>query len=347
MTPQTAPAAAVKRTLRVGVPIDRAFRALTENMGTWWPASHHIGKAPFAEIVVEPRVSGRWFERDGSGKECDWGRVLVWNPPKQIVLSWQLQPDWQYSADMSRASEVSFEFIGEGPEMTRLEFEHRHIERHGEGWENLRKGVDSPGGWTGVLAQYECSLTGKNGAQTLSPEEREYAIAELESSHAEFLDVTRGLTPAQWNFKPAPDRWSAAECSEHIGVIEELAFQRITGKALKEPADPTKRKTIRFSDPGILRAGSERVQKLQAPESVQPSGRWETPDEMLQNLLVLRARTIEFVKTTQEDLRNHFLDHPAFQTLDAYQWVLLISGHMRRHTGQILEVKADLKFPKA
>jgi uncharacterized protein YndB with AHSA1/START domain len=161
MTPQTAPVADVKRTLRIGVPIDHAFRVLTEKMGAWCPASHHIAKTPFAEIVVEPRVGGRWFERDSKGAECDWGHVLVWDPPKHLVVSWQLQPDWQYSADMSKASEVSFEFVAGGPAATRLEFEHRHLERHGEGWENLRNGVDAPGGWTGVLAQFECLLTGK------------------------------------------------------------------------------------------------------------------------------------------------------------------------------------------
>jgi uncharacterized protein YndB with AHSA1/START domain len=107
-------------------------------------------------------VGGRWFERDSNGAECDWGHVLVWDPPKQLVVSWQLQPDWQYSADTSKASEVSFEFVAEGAAATRLEFEHRHLERHGEGWENLRKGVDAPYGWTGVLAQFECLLTGKN-----------------------------------------------------------------------------------------------------------------------------------------------------------------------------------------
>ena len=155
MAPQTAPAAAVKRTLHLGVPIDRAFRVLTEKMGTWWLASHHIARTPFADIVVEPHAGGRWFERDADGVECDWGRVLLWNPPKQLVLAWHLQPDFQYSADASQASEVSFEFIPEGPEATRLEFEHRHIERHGEGWEKLRAGVDSPGGWTCILAEFE------------------------------------------------------------------------------------------------------------------------------------------------------------------------------------------------
>ena len=127
MAPQTAPTAAVRRTLRVGVPIDFAFRMLTEKMGTWWPASHHIGKVPFAEVIVEPRVGGKWMERGGGGEECQWGTVLAWDPPKQVVFSWQLQADWTFSTDMSRASEVAFTFFAEGPEMTRLEFEHRHF----------------------------------------------------------------------------------------------------------------------------------------------------------------------------------------------------------------------------
>lgn len=158
MTPETARMATVKRTLHVNVPIEFAFRMMTQKMATWWPATHHIGKTPFAEIVVEPHTGGRWFERDVAGAECDWGRVLTWNPPKQLVVSWHLQADWTFDPDMSRASEVSFEFIAEGPEATRLEFEHRHIERHGEGWQKVFAGVDSPGGWTVVLAQFADTL---------------------------------------------------------------------------------------------------------------------------------------------------------------------------------------------
>ena len=154
MTPEppTATATALKKTLHVAVPIDRAFRVLTEKMHTWWPVTHHIGQAPFAEIVVEPYAGGRWFERSADGQECDWGRVLVWEPPKRIVFSWNLQSDWKYSPDMSRASEVSFEFTTEGPESTRLELEHRHIDRHGQGWERIRQGVDA--GWMEVLSPY-------------------------------------------------------------------------------------------------------------------------------------------------------------------------------------------------
>lgn len=145
----------VRRTVHVNVPVERAFRVFTEKMGTWWPTTHHIAKTPFVEVVVEPYAGGRWFERDASGKECDWGRVLVWEPPKHVVVSWHLQPDWQYNADPALASEVSLMFFAEGPGATRLELEHRHIERHGENWEKLRQGVDSPGGWTQVLGGYE------------------------------------------------------------------------------------------------------------------------------------------------------------------------------------------------
>jgi uncharacterized protein YndB with AHSA1/START domain len=164
MTPEPARTATVKRTLHVNAPIEHAFRVLAQRMGTWWPASHHIGKAPFTEVVVEPRAGGRWFERDAEGAECDWGRVLVWMPPKQLVMAWHLQTDWKYSPDAARASEVSFEFIAEGPEKTRVEFEHRHFERHGEGWEKMREAVDAPGGWTGVLAEYEKSIAGGGSA---------------------------------------------------------------------------------------------------------------------------------------------------------------------------------------
>lgn len=339
--------ATVRRTLRVNVPIDRAFRVLTEKMGTWWPASHHIGKTPFTEIVVEPRAGGRWFERGAAGTECDWGRVLVWEPPKRLILAWHLQPDWQYSTDPARASEVAFEFIAEGPEATRLEFEHRHIERHGEGWERLFGEVDSPGGWTGVLAEYDSSVTGQGKSGALSQAERELAVAELAGSLEAFLEATKGLAPAQWKFKPAAGRWSIAECAEHVGVVEDLVYRLIKEKALKVPPDPEKRKSIRYSDPAILRAGIDREPKLSAPESVFPPARWTTPEEILQNVLALQARTAEFVKTTQEDLRNHFLTHPAFGVLDTYQWVLLIAAHMRRHTAQIQEVKSHPDFPRS
>jgi uncharacterized protein YndB with AHSA1/START domain len=159
MTPEPAPmAAAITRTLQINVPIEKAFQVFTQGMAMWWPPTHHIAKQPFTEIVVEPRIGGRWFERDAEGAECDWGRVLVWEPPKRLIVSWNLQSDWKFDPDLGRASEVALEFISEGPEKTRLEFEHRRIERHGADYERVRAGVDSPGGWTMVLAQYATAI---------------------------------------------------------------------------------------------------------------------------------------------------------------------------------------------
>lgn len=144
----------VRKTIKVEAPIERAFAVFTEKMGTWWPATHHIAKEPFVAVVIEPRSGGRWFERDAQGSECQWGGVLAWEPPKRVVLSWHLGPDWKYDPDKAKASEVEFLFIAEGPKNTRVELTHSHFERHGEGWQAILAGVDSPGGWTGVLAPY-------------------------------------------------------------------------------------------------------------------------------------------------------------------------------------------------
>ena len=154
MAPQTAPTAAVKRTLHLNVPIEHAFRVFTERMGSWWPASHHVGETPFQDILIDPRAGGRWYEVNVKGEECLWGTVLAWEPPKRVVLSWHLQPDWSFSPDMARASEVALEFVAEGLEKTRVEFEHRHLERHGAGWEKLREQVGAEGGWPMILEQY-------------------------------------------------------------------------------------------------------------------------------------------------------------------------------------------------
>ena len=182
--------------------------------------------------------------------------------------------------------------------------------------------------------------------QTLSPAEREHAVAELESSRTAFLEATNGLSEAQWNFKPAPDRWSIAECAEHIGVTETFILSLITEKALKGPAEPEKRSMVQGKDSTMMTMAVDRSAKFKAPEAIQPTRRWATSGEITKNVLENRTRTIDFVSTTQEDLRDHFMDHPVFKTLDTYQWILLTSGHMRRHTAQILEVKADPNFPR-
>jgi len=159
MTPEPALTASFKKTMNVNVPIDRAFKVFTEKMGAWWPASHHVGGTPFRDILIDQRTGGRWYEINADGQECIWGSVLAWEPPKKVVLSWHLQPDWSFSPDLAKASEVALEFIAEGPEKTRLEFEHRHLERHGAGWEKMREQVGAPGGWPIIL---ECFIQAAN-----------------------------------------------------------------------------------------------------------------------------------------------------------------------------------------
>lgn len=184
--------------------------------------------------------------------------------------------------------------------------------------------------------------------ETLTKEERDKAVAELEGSKKVFLDATKGLSPAQWSFKAGPDRWSIAECADHIALSEAFILGRVTDGVLKTPLTPEKRSVTAGKDEKIVIMLQDRSFKAKAPEPLDPTKTVMTPAESVKKFLEGRAKTEEFIKTTQEDLRDHMFDHPvpAIGTLDGYQWVLLISGHTRRHTLQILEVKADPNFPK-
>jgi hypothetical protein len=185
-------------------------------------------------------------------------------------------------------------------------------------------------------------------APTLTSDERDRAVAEFEGSRKMFLDATKGLSPEQWNFKSAPERWSVSECAEHIALSEGFIFGLVTERVLKMPATPEKRDAVKGKDELIVKMLQDRSHKATAPEPLDPTKRPMTPEESVKLFLDSRTKTIDFIKTTQEDLRDHFFDHPvpAIGTLDGYQWLLLISGHTRRHTLQILEVKADPNFPK-
>jgi uncharacterized protein YndB with AHSA1/START domain len=143
-----------RATLRVAVPVEQAFQVFTEQMGSWWPADHHIGQAPLAQVVVEPRAGGRWFEVGADGAECPWGRVLAWGPPDHVALAWHLDPRFEYDPDESRASRVDVHFRPVGPAMTAVELVHSGLERHGAGWQLLRDAIASPEGWPAVVASY-------------------------------------------------------------------------------------------------------------------------------------------------------------------------------------------------
>jgi uncharacterized protein YndB with AHSA1/START domain len=149
----------VIKSVRVKAPRERAFSVFVEQMETWWPATHHITKEPFELIVVEPRVGGRWYERSASGAECDWGTVLGWDPPNSVRLSWHVgpghdSPDWVADMDMAKASEVEVRFTPLEPDMTIVELIHSKLERHGEGWEQLRAIFDGPGAWVAILEAF-------------------------------------------------------------------------------------------------------------------------------------------------------------------------------------------------
>jgi|SRR5215469_7440524 len=144
---------AVQSTVTVAVPIQTAFRVFTEGFDTWWPRTHHIAQVDLAEAVLERREGGRWYERGVDGSECEWGRVLAWEPPNRVVLSWHINGRWQYDADPTRASEVEVRFWAKGPRETVVELRHQHLERHDDG-RTLRDEVSGEGGWNGILQQF-------------------------------------------------------------------------------------------------------------------------------------------------------------------------------------------------
>jgi uncharacterized protein YndB with AHSA1/START domain len=137
----------VNTSIVVDAPVALAFTVFTEDMASWWPADHHVLQAPLASMVFEPRVGGRVYDVGEDGSECQWARVLVHEPPHRVVFSWNVSPQWQIEPDPARTSEVEVRFVSEAAGRTRVELEHRHLDRHGEGWENLRDAVQSPGGW--------------------------------------------------------------------------------------------------------------------------------------------------------------------------------------------------------
>ena len=141
--------APVRYTVTVPILPERAFTLFTQGFNSWW-IGHHIGQADLAEAVIEPRADGRWYERGVDGSECDWGKVLVYEPPWRLVLTWQINAEWKFDPDLSRASEVEVRFT-EANGQTTVDFEHRHIERLGAGAEELAKSVGSADGWPAIL----------------------------------------------------------------------------------------------------------------------------------------------------------------------------------------------------
>jgi DinB family protein len=200
-------------------------------------------------------------------------------------------------------------------------------------------GQSSPGPQT---AQATAAPSG-----TLTKEERDRAIEYLRQTQKDFLASMKGVSEAQWKFKAAPDRWSIAETAEHIAVAEQTIWDLVSGKIMKSPATPEKRAEVQGKDEIILTKIPDRSRKAQAPERLKPTGRWATQAALVKDFEATRAKEIEYIAETKEDLRSHFEEHPALKTMDAYQWLIFNGAHCKRHTAQILEVKADPNYPKS
>ena len=144
----------VRKQVVVDVPIAQAFTVFTQRFGDFKPPEHNLLATPITETVFEPRVGGHIYDRAVDGSECRWARILVYEPPARVVFSWDIGPQWQVETDPQMTSEVEVRFVAESAKSTRVELEHRHIERHGPGWPAVADGVDGDAGWPLYLARY-------------------------------------------------------------------------------------------------------------------------------------------------------------------------------------------------
>jgi uncharacterized protein YndB with AHSA1/START domain len=140
-------------TLTVNAPIDKAFRIFTASFDKWWPHEYHIGRSDVAEVVLEPGAGGRWYERGVDGSECDWGRVLAWEPPDRLVFTWQINGEWQFDPDPAHASEIEVRFTADGPDQTTVEVAQRYFERL-VGGDVIHNTIKSGGSWAVLLEGY-------------------------------------------------------------------------------------------------------------------------------------------------------------------------------------------------
>jgi uncharacterized protein YndB with AHSA1/START domain len=150
----SAQATTIRHEVTVDAPIERAFDVFTKDFGSFKPREHNLLAVDIAETVFEPRAGGRLFDRGVDGSECQWARVLAYEPPDRVVISWDVSPQWQIETDPAKTSEVEVRFTAESAQRTRVELEHRNLDRHLDGWQVLRDGVDSGDGWPLYLRRY-------------------------------------------------------------------------------------------------------------------------------------------------------------------------------------------------
>ena len=165
MTKNQAAPEPVRKSVTVRASANRAFQVFTAGMDSWWPRSHHIGKAPMTEVVVESHVGGRCYSKHEDGSESDWGQVLEWDPPTKFTMAWQVTETWTYEPDLAKSSEVEVRFTPIGDGSTRVDLEHRHFERHGAAAQQMRDGFDRPDAWAGMLELYDARITKGTGQE--------------------------------------------------------------------------------------------------------------------------------------------------------------------------------------
>jgi uncharacterized protein YndB with AHSA1/START domain len=150
----------VDASIVVDATLERAFQVFTQDFGKFKPAEHNMLGVEIAETVFEPRVGGLLYDRGVDGSQCRWARVLAYEPPHRVVLSWDISPHWQIETDPAKTSEWEVRFVAEGAQRTRVEIEHRHLDRHGEGWQGVREGVGGDQGWPLYLGRYAAVVAG-------------------------------------------------------------------------------------------------------------------------------------------------------------------------------------------
>jgi uncharacterized protein YndB with AHSA1/START domain len=157
-----ASATVVRKQIGVDAPIELAFTVFTERFGDFKPPEHNLLRSAIAETVFEPRVGGHIYDRGVDGSECRWARILAYEPPHRVVFSWDIGPQWQIENEPDNTSEVEVRFVAEGPERTRVEVEHRNIDRHGPGWQAITEGVDGADGWPLYLDRYAALISARS-----------------------------------------------------------------------------------------------------------------------------------------------------------------------------------------
>jgi len=162
-TERTAP---IRKSVTVRATPARAFAIFTDDMDSWWPRSHHIGKTPLESMRIEGRSGGRCYSQHEDGTECDWGTVLMWEPPRRLVLAWQVSTTWQTEPDLAKSSEVEVTFTALDGGLTRVDLEHRHLDRVGADAAAYRAALDSPTGWDGLLVAFAARASERAGASS-------------------------------------------------------------------------------------------------------------------------------------------------------------------------------------